>query len=110
VESNLTKSTFSIIYNVTVHIDKDFAEIWLQWLMKEHIPEVMATRCFTHYHVLRILDTDETDGLTYAIQYFASMGQYQIYINEYAEGLRQKSNERWGDAFTSFRTLLEVVQ
>jgi hypothetical protein len=99
------------IYNVTIKAEKKIAADWLQWLLNKHIPEVMETGCFTHYHVLRLLDTDENDGPTYAIQYYSkSIEDYKKYINRYADALRKKSTDRWGDAFTSFRTLLEVVQ
>ena len=105
------KAMFSIIYNVTINIENCIAAEWFQWLIKEHIPNVMATHCFTHYHVLQILNTDESEGLTYAIQYFASsIDEYEKYILEYAEALRKKSNDKWGDAFVAFRTVMKKVE
>ena len=36
-----------IIYNVTVKVDHSIADDWLSWLQQEHIPEIIATECFT---------------------------------------------------------------
>ena len=34
------------LYNVTVGIDKDAEQEWLQWIKAEHIPEIMRTEMF----------------------------------------------------------------
>lgn len=99
-----------IIYNVTVKTDHSIAGDWLTWLKEEHIPDIIGTRCFTHASVLRLLDMDETDGVTYAVQYHAeSKLLYDRYITEYAEGMRRKATEKWGDKFIAFRSVMEVV-
>ncbi len=70
-----------ILYNVTVKVETNIAEQWLQWLLTEHIPDVLSTKCFTDYKVVRLLEVDDTDGPTYAIQYFASsLDDYKHYI------------------------------
>ena len=37
----------------------------------EHIKEIMETGCFTRYQMVKLLETDEEEGATYAIQYYA---------------------------------------
>ncbi|HVE61267.1 MAG TPA: DUF4286 family protein [Chitinophagaceae bacterium] len=99
-----------IIYNVTIKVALTIADQWLSWLLDEHIPEVMSTSCFTKYSVLKLLNTDDEQGITYAVQYNAdSMEDYNHYLNNYANDLRKKSFEKWGDHFIAFRTLMEVV-
>ena len=39
---------------------------------EEHIPEVMSSGQFSDYKFFRLLEQDETDGVTYIIQYFSS--------------------------------------
>lgn len=100
-----------IIYNVTVYVHASIAAEWLQWMLEEHAPEIIATHCFTDYNVVKLLEVDESEGPTYAIQYRAdSMDDYQQYIDVYADKLRQKSIDRWGDRFIAFRTLMQVVK
>lgn len=98
------------IYNVTCLATHDIHEKWLDWMRTEHIPEVIATGLFSHHRILRLRDTDESDGVTYAIQYFCSSREaYDIYVSKYAGELRRKVQEKWGQSIVSFRTLMEVI-
>lgn len=99
-----------IIYNVTVQVDHGVATPWLQWMQEEHIPDVMATGCFQDFRILRLMEVDEREGLTYAVQYRAAFrSDYNRYIAIFAEGLRQKAYNRWGDRFIAFRSVMEIV-
>jgi hypothetical protein len=99
-----------IIYNVTVKVDSSIANDWLQWMQEIHIPEVIATGYFSKYKIMRLLEIDEADGPTYAIQYEAkNLDDYNKYIAEFATTLRQKTFDKWGSKFIAFRTLMQVV-
>ena len=98
------------IYNVTVKVDKVIATEWLRWLQSIHIPEILATECFHKAGVLQLLEVDDSDGPTYAVQYFTSSRQfYNDYITEHAGIMRQRAFEKWGDQFIAFRSLMQVV-
>ena len=98
------------IYNVTIKVRTDIQRDWLDWLQTEHIPEVLATGCFHDAVVMRLLEIDDAEGPTYAVQYKAeSKAQYNHYIEKHASILRQKSFEKWGDAFIAFRSVMQVV-
>ena len=100
-----------IIYNVTIKVEPAIAETWLQWLLDEHIPDVMATKCFTDYRVVRLIEVDDTDGPTYAIQYNAyAKSDYNRYIEIHAEEMRRRSFEKWGNRFIAFRSVMQVVK
>ncbi len=99
------------IYNVTIKVHAAIAEEWLQWLQQIHIPEVLATGCFENATVLRLMETGDTEGPTYAVQYLApSKSAYNQYIEKYSPDMRQRSFDRWGNQFIAFRTLMQVVQ
>ena len=99
-----------IVYNVTIKVDPLIATDWLKWLKDEHIPEVLATGCFSNAGTFRLLETDEHDGVTFIVQYFAeSREKYDRYIDDHATSMRQKSFEKWGDKFIAFRSLMQVV-
>lgn len=100
-----------IIYNVTVKVEAGIADAWLEWLLNEHIPEIMATECFSDYKVVRLLEVDDTEGPTYAIQYHAdSKALYNHYIIKHAEEMRQKSYDKWGERFIAFRSVMQIVK
>jgi hypothetical protein len=99
-----------IIYNVTVKVDPAIAGGWLDWMQKEHIPEIIATGCFTHANILHLFELDDEEGITYAIQYHAlSREKYMKYIEEFAPALRKKALEKWGDRFIAFRSVMKIV-
>lgn len=100
-----------IIYNVTIQVSARIAESWLQWLLEEHIPDVISTGCFTGHRVLRLLEVDESEGPTYAVQYdAASKSDYNRYIAIHSAAMRKKGFDKWGDSFIAFRSVMEVVQ
>jgi Domain of unknown function (DUF4286) len=100
-----------IVYNITTKVTNNIASAWLQWIQEEHIPEIISTGCFTHATVLHLLETDDSEGPTYAVQYFAAnRNDYDKYIETFAEELRQKSFKKWGNQFISFRSLMQIVK
>jgi hypothetical protein len=99
-----------IIYNVTTKVDYSIADSWLDWLKTEHIPDIISTGCFTHAVILCLLETDDTEGSTYAVQYHAeSKDLYNQYIEKYAGLMRKKAMDKWENKFIAFRSLMEVV-
>ncbi|ULQ51349.1 DUF4286 family protein [Flavihumibacter fluvii] len=99
-----------VIYNVTIKIEWAIHEAWRNWMLEEHMPEVVATGCFVKCQLLRLLEIDETDGPTFAAQYMAvSLEDYSTYIREHAAGMRKKVTEKWGNQVVAFRSLMEVV-
>ena len=100
----------AIIYNVTVKVDAAISDNWLAWLQDEHIPEIMNTGCFSSYKIVRLLEVDESEGPTYAIQYGAeSKADYNRYITVHASRLQQKSFAKWGNRFIAFRSVMQVI-
>jgi hypothetical protein len=100
-----------IIYNVTSQVNWNIHDDWLAWMKQEHIPEVLATGLFTHHRLLRLIDVDETEGPTYAVQYFTSgKEKFDHYMAGHARELREKVTQKWGEQVFAFRSLMEVVE
>lgn len=100
-----------IIYNVTVKVDAAIADAWQHWMLNEHAPALVATGCFTHFQLVKLLDVDEAEGPTYAVQYHAANREdYERYQAQFAAALQQQSTHKWGDRFIAFRTLMQVVK
>ena len=98
-----------IIYNVTVKVDNDAHDEWLDWMKSTHIPAVLATKKFIDHQMAKVL-VDDTDGVTYAIQYRCeAMSELEAYHRDFAPSLQRDHAERYKDKFVAFRTLLEVI-
>jgi len=99
------------IYNITVKVENEILNEWMQWQKEIHIPEVIATECFYDHRFYKLLEHEEEDGKTFVIQFYAnSKNEYDNYVENFAEQLRQKSLGKWKDHVISFSTLLQNVQ
>lgn len=97
------------IYNVTINIDESVHDEWMDWMKKEHIPEMLATGKFTQALMSRVMVKEQMGGITYSVQYRAkdreSLKQYYL---EDAGRLHEKS-ARFKDKAVHFRTEMEIV-
>jgi hypothetical protein len=99
------------IYNVTVKIDHAIQADWLEWMREQHIPDVMKTGQFQSHRLCKLMEQDESDGLTYAIQYLAtSMSHVFTYQEKFAKKLQAEHTERYAGKFVAFRTLLRIIE
>ena len=98
-----------IIYNVTVNIENDVREEWLNWMKTVHIPDVMNTGYFLENKVCKVL-VDEEQGTTYSFQYTcANLEDLKEYQRLHAPRLQKDVAEKYANKFVAFRTILEVV-
>ena len=99
-----------IIYNVTIKINPEILDEWLRWMKEEHIPDVLGTGMFYEHKMSRLLEQDESEGITFIIQYLCvSMESYKIYREKFAPKLQEEVRRKFGGKFVAFRTLMEEV-
>lgn len=97
------------IYNVTINIQEDVHEEWLEWMKTEHIPEMLNTGKFTKALMTRVMVQEEMGGMTYSVQYTTTNREMlQCYYEEDAALLRSKTKAFEGK-FVAFRTEMQVV-
>lgn len=97
------------IYNVTINIQEDVHDKWLQWMKEEHIPEMLNTGKFSKALMTRVMVKEEMGGITYSVQYTTKSKELlQKYYDEDADVLRGKTKAFEGK-FVAFRTELEIV-
>ncbi|WP_276479797.1 DUF4286 family protein [Paraflavitalea pollutisoli] len=99
------------IYNVTTFVHWGIHESWVKWMQEKRIPAVIATGCFDRAQFVKLLDTDETEGLTYAVQYFCgAKDDYLRYVDVHDAAFKQEGHERWGEYCIAFSSLMELVK
>lgn len=107
----LKKDTGMIIYNITIKVEWSVAEDWVEWMREIHIPDVLSTGCFEKHQLVRLLQLDETEGPTYAIQYYApALSRYDYYLQHYNSAMREQIKDKWGEKYIDFSTLMQVVE
>lgn len=96
------------IYNITINIEEDVHDQWLQWMKENHIPDVMGTGLFLGNRIMQVM-ADDPQGITYSIQYeVKDMETLQLYQEVYAPKLQKEHTERYEGKFVAFRTILRV--
>jgi hypothetical protein len=99
------------IYNVTIKVDWSIHDEWLQWMKEQEIPGMLGSGFFYNSQMVRLLEVDEEDGPTYAIQYYAHTKEdYKKYLRVISPAAAEKARKKWGDRFILFGTLMEVVK
>lgn len=100
-----------IIYNVTIKTDADITKSWLQWMKEEHLPEMMETGLFTEYRLCQLLDQEDSDdSATFVIQFHCqNKVDYQKYIDQHAQEMRERGYQKFGNKFAGFRTIMKVL-
>lgn len=99
-----------LIYNVTTKVAHAVHADWLHWMKTTHIPAVMQTGCFTTHYFVRLLEVDEEDGPTYAVQYHAAdQADYDRYLALFAKNLREETLQNWGNQIIAFRSIMQYV-
>ena len=100
-----------IIYNVTINIEDDVHDEWIEWMQQVHIPEVMRTGLFLDFNFSKLLTRqDDETGTTYVIQYLAeTMEHYELYRDKFAPALQEETRRKFEGKFVAFRTLMEKI-
>lgn len=99
-----------IIYNVTITLDLEIAEEWVEWMVNTHIPDVMRTGMFISYRMGRLLNHEHKDSEIFTIQYVVeSMERLYEYIDDYSESLQGVHSKRYHGRYAIFRTVMDLT-
>lgn len=99
------------LYNITVGIDREVENEWIQWMKKEHIPDVLNTKLFFDYKFYKVLQDQDDGNVSYSVQYFArSLDEVMIFFENFSPAIMNRLQLRYKDKHVAFMTLLEEVQ
>ncbi len=97
------------IYNVTINVQEDIHDDWLNWMKNEHIPDMLKTEKFTKALMTKVMVNEPMGGITYSVQYTTDSAEMlEKYYMENAEAMRARSKAFEGK-IVAFRTELEVI-
>jgi hypothetical protein len=97
------------LYNVTVSLDPQVEQEWLQYMKEKHIQDVLATNCFIECKLSRV-HGEEEQGVTYSVMYLLPSEQkFQEYQSNFARELQKDHVARFNGKFAAFRTTLTVL-
>lgn len=96
-----------IIYSVQITIQNEHENNWLDWMVRKHIPDVMATGYFYDFAIRKQLSPTPAEmHQVYAIEFrLHSLEQLEEYRNKEAPRLRSDSEKMFGGKFTAERKI-----
>ena len=82
-----------IVYNVTISVNPEIEEEFINWLKDIHIPEVLETDLFLMAEVFKVFERPNADlHNSYAVQYrLESWDMFNEYQEKHASALQQKT-------------------
>ena len=95
-----------LIYEVRLRVDADVAEAYAAWLLA-HVPDVLATGCFTRADVF---DEPLDDGAARLTTHYhaADAEAFARYERDHAPRLRAEGLARFAGRFTAERRVLTL--
>ena len=98
------------LYNVTVGVDKEIEQEWLQYMREKHIRDVLNTGMFVEHKMYKVLHDQDDGTISYSIQYFArTIEDVEKYLEVFAPVLIEEHRKKFHNRHVAFRTLLEEV-
>jgi hypothetical protein len=95
---------------MTIGIDRDVEQEWLQWIQEKHIPDVMKTGMFVSSKMFKVLHDNDDSTVSYSIQYYAESIQHVTqYLQIFAPRIVEEHREKFINKHVAFQTLLEEV-
>ncbi|MFN6943924.1 MAG: DUF4286 family protein [Cytophagaceae bacterium] len=99
-----------ILYSITINIDNTIHKEWLEWMIKNYLPQQKATGLFLETKILRLLNEVHNEGVTYSFQYYLqSHKELDYYLEVHEDAIYSQLLEKYNNRFVEFRTTLEVV-
>ena len=95
----------SLVYEVTAIVEVGLAEGWERYMRERHIPDVLATGCFTGASLAR------ASGGRYLIRYhLAARADLERYLAQSAPALRAEFAARYPGGVALTRETWELLQ
>lgn len=93
-----------VIYEVSLEVDSQIYQAYLDWLKKIHIPEVLESPGFLKAELLFQPETSALNSpVIRSLYYVDSQESLKNYLEKRAPALRASGVERWGDRFKAQR-------
>ncbi len=99
-----------IIYNTTVKVELQFVHQFVAFITKEHLVHSMATGFVSDNAFYKLLNIDNSDGVTYCIQYkMTDIGMYNQYCMVFDNQFKEELKNKFGENLVYFSSILQEV-
>ena len=79
-------------------------------MLGDCIPQILGIGIFSGYQLVRLLEVDEEEGPTYAIQLYANeKSSISTFRESHLASMEHREKALWGDNAYSFASVMEVI-
>jgi hypothetical protein len=95
---------------MTVGIDREIEQEWIEWIRAHHIIDVLKTGLFADVKMYKVLHDEGEETVSYSIQYFAkSINDVNQYLQNFAPAIIEQHRKQFQNRHVAFQTLLEEM-
>ena len=99
-----------ISYQVLCSVPHELEDEWIQWMLGEHIRDVMNTEMFYDYTIHKVLKPEQEGITDYCIRYDAeSFARFDQYRQDFAPVLQAASKAKFGERIAISRIVMEKL-
>lgn len=99
-----------ILYNITFHVELGVLTDFKEFLIEEHLPFISNHSDIIEHKLLKLLNVDESEAMTYTLQYYLKdMGTYNQHMAVIDRKLKREIFEQYGEKVLYFCSVLEKV-
>lgn len=100
-----------ILFSLTVNIDNEVKEEWLEWMKQTFIPSLWLTGFFVEKRFLKLLNEEQGDGTTYSLQLtLESIDAMRDFEQNHLFDFRKMLYGKYTGRLVDFYTVLEKVE
>jgi hypothetical protein len=97
-----------ILYNITFKVEPESVADFKFFLAESHFPVLDDRKEILRYEFFRLLNQDDSDGLTFTLQHFLpDLGTYNHFIAFIDSKFKQQLWKEFGEKVLYFCTVLE---
>ena len=98
-----------ILVNLTLKIDPAFRQAMMAFIRETYLPAQLAQEAVLDGRLFRLLDQDESDGLTEVLQLtLQDEAAYRSWLEQPSNQLHEQLGPRFKDTYVSFQTAMEL--
>lgn len=106
----MRKKKQKLLLSVSIDVESNVQERWLEWAEDYYVPEMLATGCFEHCRI-SYLEEDEDSGFhTYRLDFISPDPEdLERFETEFAHSMEKELKKKFLGKYNSMSTLYQLI-
>jgi len=100
-----------LIVNTSYHVEESIEQAWMEWVIKEYIPQVVAPGLLISPRFHRLLVENEPGFQSYALQFeVKDLDTLDLWFQKYGSVMQKTLSELYQEKVLGFTTMMETIE